>query len=204
MKHPYALAVGLVLAGSAPAGAELYLTPHECGACHDTQYQDWGLSMHSQNKVHCNDCHGTLHSSQILGCRQCHGNKHQQILKHWPEVQRFDIPNSNDFVCVLCHDVHTGELIEYRQSCTVCHNDGVSDFVVAMHTGPGEFMNPTENDGFQLMNAPTQMFAKAPAPVKAAVAAGGSLAAFLLGAAVFFPLALGLTVLRNALAAGDR
>lgn len=188
-----ALAVLLAVLAGWPVGAsaETDLAPHECGACHETQYYRWTVSEHCRSEVLCADCHLELHSSKLYGCRDCHPQKHDLLFRSWPEVQQFDPPNSSDYVCLTCHRAHFGGLTDHRRACLACHSQSVGRGTIALHTGPGEFFVPTENDGFVLLEARAGRLLRLPRIARL----GLSLVFFLVGTFVLFPLALGVVVI---------
>gem|GEM_PF-2808357 len=179
----------LLTPGASPGQTEL--APHECGACHRQQYDEWVISEHHRSQVVCSDCHMELHSSRINGCRECHPKKHEQLFIGWPEVQRFDPPHSSDYVCVICHPAHPGGLDQHHQACAICHNHPTTRNTIAFHAGPAEYAVPTENDGFVLLEAAQNRLLQVPRAKR--------VFSFLLyyvgGTVLLFPLALGVVVI---------
>jgi hypothetical protein len=130
--------------------------PTRCGKCHQAEYLRWTQSGHFRNNVVCRECHGEPHSANLQGCRKCHGEKHAKMISRWPEVRRFDPPNSSDYVCIVCHRSHRGGLDPRRKICTACHGAHLTpNAMIGFHTGPAEAADPTENDGFALLQRDT-------------------------------------------------
>jgi len=113
--------IGFVFSAPLLCLANTKTTPIECGGCHTRQYRAWTDSKHYRENILCRNCHGVLHSAKLEGCRQCHGKKHEEIFRSWPEVQRFNPPDSSDYVCIVCHDAHGGGFYANRELCRKCH-----------------------------------------------------------------------------------
>jgi len=174
------------------------MEPAQCGHCHQVEYEAWTHSKHRQIAVQCGACHGQLHSGKIEGCRQCHGDKHGTIFQHWPAVQRFDLPGSSDYVCIVCHHPHTSALDEHRQACTVCHNQNLNRDVAAFHATLSEVFVPTENDAFVVRESIGVRIAELPPVVRGMIAMPVSILAFVLGGMVLLPVGVGFAVLGQA------
>jgi hypothetical protein len=153
--------VGSVLLLLFVAAEAAQITPNDCGRCHLRQFSQWFDSLHRQHNVDCNACHGELHSASMVGCREtCHPGKHDRLFRDWAAVQRLDPPDSQDYVCTVCHHPHRGQLQESKQACTVCHNPSSHASTVELHTGLLESMYPTENDGYAMLAAQSRPLAK--------------------------------------------
>lgn len=171
------------------------MAPSQCGHCHGGEYDLWKHSKHHRIGVQCNACHGELHSGKMTGCRDCHGRKHDAIFEQWPAVQRFDLPDSNDYVCSVCHQPHRGRLQESKQSCTVCHDQRVRRDVADFHAQIGEWISPTQNDGFVLQQATGPKLWRMRSEGRYALTVPLSAAAFVGGSFLLLPLGIGLASL---------
>ncbi len=185
--------VCVTTAATSQAGESL--PPEQCGQCHQVEYDKWTHAKHRQIKVACNACHGQLHSGKIEGCRQCHGDKHGHIFEHWPAVQRFDPPNSNDYVCAVCHDPHHTDLTEHKQSCKKCHNDNLPRDLIMLHADLAEWVVPTENDGYVLRESTGAKLLDMGGTVLGFLGLPISIPVFLVGTVMLFPLGLGIAVI---------
>lgn len=191
------LVIGTIVSITATAasfGAD-GLPPEQCGQCHQVEFDKWTHAKHRQIHVACSACHGQLHSGKIEGCRQCHGDKHEHIFKHWPAVQRFDPPNSNDYVCAICHDPHNTDLTEHKQSCKKCHNDNLPRDLVMLHADLSEIFAPTENDGYVLRESTGAKLLEMGGTVLGFLGLPLSIPILLLGTAMLFPVGLGIAVI---------
>ncbi len=181
------------------------LPPDQCGNCHEEKYREWIGSKHRRSNVECGACHGDLHSGGVQGCRQCHGLKHHAIFEQWPAVQRFDPPNSSDYVCTVCHQSHTCELDEHRQACVVCHDSTLNNDVAAFHADLAEIFVPTENDGYVLRESLAANLLNTSQLGLSLLAMPVSLVMFCVGTCLLFPFGLGCAVLaRRQPHSGDR
>lgn len=190
--------ISIVLLFSAPllclAGTKTM--PIECGGCHTRQYSHWTDSKHYRENISCNNCHGVLHSAKLDGCRKCHGNKHEDIFRSWPEVQRFNLPDSSDYVCIVCHDAHRGGFDANRGLCGRCHGKSMkSKLLVTFHSGPAEFVDPTENDGFVLLGTIINRYNRLSSVLQTLTLMIFSLLLYFIGTLVLFPVSLGLVVI---------
>lgn len=121
-----------------------------CRECHADQYRDWSVSEHANHDVQCYECHGGLHSGSLCGCKRCHQAIHKKRFANWPHVTRFDDKDSADYMCMLCHKAHMGNLqANLKEGCAVCHGSAghtaLTDFC---HTKVASAISPMQIDQF--------------------------------------------------------
>jgi hypothetical protein len=126
------------------------------------------------------------------------------MFREWPQVQLFDAPNSEDYMCTLCHDAHGGGLNQNRKACMVCHNQTLHASNVGFHVGLLEKLFPTENDGYAMLQHKLQYIinihnlrqASFPGRIGAiALISVESVFILLIGNSALFPFCLGLSLI---------
>jgi hypothetical protein len=67
-----------------------------------------------------------------------------------------------------------------------------SKLLVAFHSGPAEFVDPTENDGFVLLETIIRRYNRLPVVFQTFTLMTFSLLLYLIGTLILFPVSLGL------------
>ncbi|MBN2473880.1 MAG: hypothetical protein JXB62_04700 [Pirellulales bacterium] len=174
-------------ASDQPPAADQLVDAQTCRVCHVDQYDEWSISQHARQNVQCYECHGGLHSGSFCGCKRCHQAIHRKRFSNWPHVTRFDDKDGADYMCMLCHKAHMGNLQgTLKEGCAVCHGStghtAMTDFV---HRSVAAAVSPVHLDQYaRERNGLAARLAAMPrhyaAPLLLALAVGGYGLCFLL------------------------
>jgi predicted CXXCH cytochrome family protein len=131
-----------------------------CGVCHETTYQEWQLSGHSERGVKCASCHavhsqGLLFETATALCAGCHGDRAEDFA----HASHAD----HAVTCADCHmyrppdgqmsegQMPTGHFFAVEsQACTQCHTRD------SIHSRRGEF-DDSEDVSVHLMERITTL-----------------------------------------------
>ena len=181
---------GPPVAGPPEACGQL-LDAQTCRQCHPDQYKDWSVSQHARQDVQCFQCHGALHSGSLHGCKRCHQAIHRKRFSNWTEVTRFDDENSADYICMLCHKAHMGNLqANLKEGCAVCHGSaGHTAVTDLLHTKVATAISPMHVDQFaREQHGLAARLAIMPRGYAAGLALAMVVGGYALGFLVFLPL----------------